>query len=250
MSRYFDLMQQAGVGEAALAGNRTNRVPADVRPSEDELDNYRSESGSPSDEILDLVQRIFLVPGEDAPRIVVFAGIDEHRDVSQICVSVAETLARVSKRAVCLVEGNFRAPNLHGIFGMMNRHGLADALAGDQPISNFCQPMAQENLWLLPSGPLDGGAPSLLTPDGLKSRFSELRDSFEFLIVNGASVARYAETAILGRVADGMTLVLGTGSTRREEAAAAIDNLRSLRIPILAAVLDKEPSRKSKKLFR
>jgi Mrp family chromosome partitioning ATPase len=242
MSRYFDLMQQAGVGEAAIVGS-----PAKVTASgaKDRV-AFQSQGGSLNDETLDLVQRIFLLPTENPPRVVVFAAVDPQCDASQISASVAETLARVSKRRVCLVEGNFRSPNLTGILGVTNRYGLAQALVRDEDITDFCQPLAQENLWLLSSGALDANSPTLLTPENLKDRFAELRDAFEFIVVDGPPLARYAETMILGGLADGLTLVLQAGSTRREAAAAAAADLRSSNIPILAAVLSKAASSKSK----
>ena len=245
MSRYFDLMQQAGAGEAAIVGAATNLTGSGVREST----VSQSQSGLFNDETLDLVQRIFLVPAENPPHVVVFAAVDEQCDASQICASVAETLARISKRPVCLVEGNFRSPKLPGIFRIPNRQGLAEALAGDEAISDFCQPLAQENLWLLSSGALDANSPSLLTPENLKNRFTELRDAFEFIVVDGPPLGRYAETMILGRLADGISLVLQAGSTRREAAAAAAANLRASNIPIVAAVLNKAASSKSTKPF-
>ncbi|HEX3472634.1 MAG TPA: CpsD/CapB family tyrosine-protein kinase [Silvibacterium sp.] len=247
MSRYFDLMQQAGIDDRAFVGNGTSRPVSDVKEREVHQSQSSFQSSSLNDETLDLVQRIFLVP-ENPPRVVVFAGVDEQCDISQICSSAAETLARISKRPVCLVEANFRSPNLPGIFGVTNRHGLVDALAGTEAISGFCKPL-QENLWLLSAGTLDANSPSLLTPENLKDRFTELRDDFEFIIVDAPPLARYAETMILGRIADGLALVLEAGSTRREAATAATANLRASNIPILAAVLNKAPSQASKKFF-
>ena len=62
--------------------------------------------------------------------------------------------------------------------------------------------------------------------------------------------AGYAETLILGRVTDGLALVLEAGSTRREAAATAMENLRASNIPIVAAVLNKGAAPTSKKFFR
>ncbi len=248
MSRYFDLMQQAGVGEAALTGRPT--LSAEPSTATAEIESQSGEAVLAGGEILDLVQRIFLVPAENGPRVVVFAGADGEGDASQVSRSVAETLASVSKRPVCLVEANFRSPKLPNAFGSANRRGLVDALASEEPIANYCRPMGRENLWLLPCGAVDADSPSLITPDTLKSRFTELRDAFEFIIVNGAPIGRYAETLILGRMADGVALVMESGSTRREEAATTIANLRALSIPIVAGVLNKTKSSIFKKLFR
>jgi Mrp family chromosome partitioning ATPase len=44
---------------------------------------------------------------------------------------------------------------------------------------------------------------------------------------------------VLGQLSDGVILVLEADSTRREAASAIAANLRSAKIPILAAVLNK-----------
>jgi len=250
MSRYFDLVQQSGIGEVAFAGKERTHVSANGKAAQTELGDYRSRSASFSGQALDLVQRIFLVPAENAPRVVVFAPVNAQRSGYGFCLSIAETLVQVSRRKVCLVEANFRESETYGISTAPYRHGLADALAGEEPISIFFQPMAKENLSLLPSGTLDANSPSLITPDAVKSRFIELRASFDFVIVHAAPLALYAETIILSRVADGVALLLQTGSTRREDASAAVANLRALNIPVVAAVLDGATSPSLKKFLR
>ena len=249
MSRYFELTRQVGIRQSAFTGERRKHDSAHAKASEIGLDAVH-QSASFSAEILDLVQRIFLIPAENAPHVVVFAAVDEHRDVSNLCISVAETLARVSRRRVCLVEANFRIRESHRKPMFITRRGLADALAEDESVAGLCEPMAQENLSLLTSGAIHDNSPSLITPERVRNRFAELRDSFDFVIVSGAPVGPHAETIILSRMADGLALVLETGSTRREEAAAAIANMRALNIPVVAAVLNSAPSPRSKRFLR
>jgi Mrp family chromosome partitioning ATPase len=52
-------------------------------------------------------------------------------------------------------------------------------------------------------------------------------------------LTRYSDAIALGKVADGLALVLEANSTRREAAARASENLRAAEIRILAAVLNK-----------
>ena len=245
MSRYFDLTQQIGLADSSFPGKSRSSASALAQLSETE-----NQAGACSGEILDLVQRIFLIPAENAPSVVVFAPVSAKRNDDGLCLSVAETLVQVSRRKVCLVEANFRAPLTSEQSGHRQHYGLADALAGEEPISSFCRPMAQDNLWMIPAGALDANSPSLITPERLKSRFAELRAAFEFIIIDAAPLALYAETIILGRMADGVALVLDARSTGRDQAGAAVSSLRALSIPILAAVLSKTESRGLRKLLR
>jgi protein-tyrosine kinase len=187
-----------------------------------------------------LVQQIFLLQNQEPPRVVVFAGIDHGNGCSQICASVAESLAQNTGKPVCLVEANFRSPGLPELFGMTNHYGLTDALLGDDPIRSFTKPaVTHENLWLLSSGALAADSPSLLASTQLRDRLAELRKEFDFVIIDAPPLTRYSDAVGIGQLSDGLVLIVEAGSTRREAAASVAASLRSSQVPILAAVLNK-----------
>jgi Mrp family chromosome partitioning ATPase len=236
MSKHFELMQQL----------EREREFNQERPSSSTVQSVREPSYrySPSrwanDEALRLVQQVFLLQTQDPPRMVVFAGIDHGNGCSQICASVAETLAKNARRPVCLVEANFRSPGLPEMFGATNHHGLTDALLKkDLPIGAFTKPVVQENLWLLSAGALAADSPNLLASEHLRDRLLELREEFDFVIIDAPPLTRYSDAIALGQRADGLVLVLEADSTRKEAAAVVAANVRSANISILAAVLNK-----------
>ncbi len=113
MSRNFELLQQVGkerdILEAPVAGTEPELgegVPAVTSPAL-HLDKAGSE------EIRNLVQRVFLLPGGQAPHTVVFAGSEPGDGCSWICARAAEALACQVSGSVCLVDANLRAPGLH-----------------------------------------------------------------------------------------------------------------------------------------
>src|SRR5271170_3747589 len=66
------------------------------------------------DEITKLVQRLFLRGGRpEGPRVVSFSGIARDDRSSWICARAGEALAYHAEASVCLVEANFRSPQLH-----------------------------------------------------------------------------------------------------------------------------------------
>ena len=150
--------------------------------------------------------------------MVVFAGIDHGNGCSQIATSVAETLAGNAPGAVCLVEANFRSPALPGMLGTTNYHGLTDALLEEGSIRSFIKPVCNDRLWLLSSGPLAADSPNLLSSERMKARSAELRQEFDFVIVDAPPMTRYADAIALGQLSDGIVLVLEAESTRQEAA--------------------------------
>jgi Mrp family chromosome partitioning ATPase len=185
-----------------------------------------------------LVEHVFLVQTEEAPRVVVFAGIDHGNGCSSICAHTAEALQQNLAGTVCLVEANFRSPSLPKLYGIKNHSGLTDALLGKGPIRSFAKPV-KDNLYLMSSGSLVGDSHGLLNSDRLRDRFDELRIEFDYVVVDAPPLTRYSDAITLAKLADGFVLVLEANATRREAAVRASEHLRASQIRILGAVLNK-----------
>jgi succinoglycan biosynthesis transport protein ExoP len=82
-------------------------------------------------------------------------------------------------------------------------------------------------------------SPNLLNSDRFKLRFEELRKEFDYVLIDAPSLTRYADATALGRLTDGLVLVLEANSTRKEAALRVMENLRAAQIPVLGAVLNK-----------
>lgn len=235
MSRNFELMQEMERDHAF----RSNVLVEPAFPLSGENRAADDRRRMASDLTVGLVQRIFLQQTQDFPRMVVFAGIDHGNGCSQIAASVAETLAVSAPRGVCLVEANFRSPGLPAMLGSTNLHGLTNALLEEGSIWSFVKPVWSERMWLLSSGPVGADSPSLLSSARMASRSAELRKEFDFVIIDAPPMTRHADAIALGQLSDGMVLILEAESTRRETALSVVENLRSLEIKILGAVLNK-----------
>lgn len=243
MSKHFELLQQ--IEKDQSFGSESLAAPAAPLP-------FVSRSGPAdwaSDEALRIVQQIFLLQAQEPPKVVVFAGIDHGNGCSSICASVAETLAKDVRGRVCLVEANFRTPALSGMFGVSNLNGLTEALLRPEPIAAFTKHVGRDNLWLLSAGALAIDSANLLTSDHLSHRLTELRKEFDFVIIDAPPLTRYSDAVVLGQLADGLVLILEAESTRREQATAVAEALRSAKVAILAAVLNKRTFPIPEKLY-
>ena len=236
MSKHFELLQEIEKEQS----RRRESVSAPVFPPEELIARSSEQSRWSIDEALRVVQQIFLGQAQDAPRVVVFAGVDHGSGCSQISASVAELLAKhANRRPVCLVEANFRSPSLPGMYGTPNHYGLTEAICREEPITSFLRPLPQENLWMLSSGTLAGDSPELFSSANFRERISQLRQQFYYVIIDAPPLGQYSDAVAVGQNADGLVLVLEANSTRKESASAVANNLRAAGVPILAAVLNK-----------
>lgn len=239
MSRNFELMHHIGADAEIKPKVRTR-----VQVWGPEGNGHKSGELPPLDEVareesLKLVQRVFMLQTQGAPRVVVFAGIARGNGCSRVCSAAARTLADNVTGSVCLVDANLRSPSLAESFRIPNHHGLTDALREEEPIQTFGEQLGPENLWLISSGSSSEECSSLLNSNRVKTRFAELRAEFDYVLVDAPPLTHYTDAVTLGRLSDGLVLILEANATRREAALAVTENLRALQIRILGAVLNK-----------
>jgi protein-tyrosine kinase len=186
-----------------------------------------------------LVQRVFLLPVKDAPRAVVFTGVEPGNGCSWICARAAETLAAQVKGTVCVVDANLRSPRLHEYFGLQNSQGLTEALFQSGPLEDYLQQLPGGNLWVLSSGSVPADSHAILTSEGLRSRMKELFATFDYVLIDAPPANLFVDATLLGQLADGIVLVLEANSTRRETARKTKEALEASNLRLLAAVLNK-----------
>lgn len=249
MSKNFELMNEAGIRLEIPAAN-----PAPKPGPSFTVNSKPAPNGSKGgahfnltdkltrEETLKLVQNVFLLKGDEAPRVVIFAGIDPGNGCSSVCAHVADVLASQKLGSVCIVDANLRTPALPEIYGVNNHYGLTDALSRKGSIRDFTKIVRSDNLWLLSCGSLtpdSNESPAMLNSETMKTRINELRREFDYVLIDSAPLNTYADGVVLGQLTDGLVLVLEANSTRREAAARVADSLRAAQVRILGAVLNK-----------
>ena len=239
MSKNYELLQQAQIGAARLP--ELQEAADTVVPktnSREAVSEQRIAEPALRVESTKLVQRLFLTPEGGAPKVVTFAAVDSGNGCSNFCANAARVLAESVPGSVCLLEADFRSPSLAHALGLSNGCGLADALREEGPVRTWAKPIGPENLWLISCGALAEDSLSRFTSERMLHRLSELRSAFDYMIIQAPPLNAYADGMVLGRLSDGVVLVLEANATRREAALRIMENLRSSRISVLGAVLN------------
>jgi capsular exopolysaccharide synthesis family protein len=191
------------------------------------------------DQIIKLVERLFLSARENtAPRTVVFSSVDASDESSAICASAGKTLAARVRGSVCLVDANLYSPSLHQHFGADNVYGLEDMISQPAPIRTFARQLSAANLWLVMAGKRSADPPTLLASERLRTRLMELRQEFDYVLIEAPSISINGTATLLGPHADGIVLVVEAHSTRREVLRKAKENLELANVRLFGAVLN------------
>jgi Mrp family chromosome partitioning ATPase len=250
MSKNFELLQRLS-NEQEMFDTGTELSPLPLpqvtsQPLERESEGKPVESQplqlemeeKQRDEVMKFVQHVFLMPGAEAPRTVVLTGTEPGNGCSWICCRAAEILASQVRGPICVVDANLRSPGLHQCFGVENHHGLSDALEATESIRNFVRPLGRQNLWLLSCGTNATNSHRLLISDPMRLRLAELRQYFEYVLIDAPPLCLGSDGVVLGRAAEGLVLVLKANSSRREVTRKAVQDLQNAGVRILGAVLN------------
>jgi receptor protein-tyrosine kinase len=232
MSRNFELMTQLEI-EVGATDNPTPAAADRAAATEVAPILSRHASSASGEEMLRLIQHIFLSANGNAPRQVVLCGVDGENGSSSVCARAGRTLAANSSRPVCLVDANVRSPRLSGMFGVDKTTPFSGSSAS---LREQCVKIGG-NLWLAGPNILADKSRVLLPPDQLKERLAQLRNEFEYMLIDAPGTSVCGDAQLLGQVADAAILVIEANSTRRLTARKAKETLDAAGVRLLGTVL-------------
>jgi Mrp family chromosome partitioning ATPase len=191
------------------------------------------------DEILQLVQRLFLMPWAGKKiRSVMISPVGMGNGSQGMTASVAETLAEQDLGTVCLVDANLQAPVLHREFSLPNRRGFGEFLCeSTENPNNFVYRVGASSLWVMPSGG-NTGSMMAITAEQLSARIPHLLSEFDYVLINAPAAKAQTSVFFLATLIDGVVLVVEADQTRREVALRSKQDFELAHARLLGVVLN------------
>jgi polysaccharide biosynthesis transport protein len=185
-----------------------------------------------------------LWPGQngDRPHVLLFTSPCPGEGKTTVSSNLGIAVAEIGRR-VLLIDGDIRRPRLHDVFGVSHIWGLTDVLQADTPIET----VGIENLvcWTKISGlaVLPGGSSSvspspLLHSPRMARLLARLRSEFDMVIIDAPPMSHLADARVLGRLADGVILVVRAGQTTTESAMLAAQRFAQDGTRVLGTILN------------
>jgi polysaccharide biosynthesis transport protein len=153
---------------------------------------------------------------------------------SEVAANLATTLAQSGKK-VLLIDVNMRSPNQHHLWGMMNSMGLSNVIVDPEDLPQAIQEITQ-NLSLLTSGVMPPDPLTLLESEAMTQLMQKVSQQYDYVLLDGPSLVGMADAGILGKLADGVILVVRPGVVTSVGATAAKELLRRSNSNVLGIV--------------
>ncbi len=185
-----------------------------------------------------------LLPSQngEGPRIIVLTSPCPGDGKTTVACNLSIAVAEIGRK-VLLIDGDLRRPRLHKVFGMANSGGLSDVLWADTsletvPLSQLVRETEVSGLCILPGGSC-GVTPSNLFYSPRMSRLlMRLRMEFDMILIDAPPMIHLADARVLGRLADGVILVVRAGQTTTESALFASQRFAEDGTRVLGTVLN------------
>ncbi len=164
---------------------------------------------------------------------------------STTAVNLGVAIAVTGKR-VLIVDADLRNPTQHKYFGFDNTMGLTNLMINEKlQLINVAHKTTVDNFFVLTSGPIPPNPAEILTSKKMRSFVKNLSKIYDMIIVDSPPVIAVTDASILASYLDGVILVVGSGSVRREQALYARDQLKKVKANLLGVVLNKMPLNRS-----
>lgn len=157
-----------------------------------------------------------------------------------LALALSQTGARVA-----VVEGDLRMPVFATYLGIEGGAGLTDVLIGRADIDDVLQRWGRNHFFALPAGRIPPNPSELLGSAAMGQVVEDLRERFDYVIVDAPPVLAVTDAAVLGKLASGLLVVVASGSTSKQELDGALRSLETAGVTVYGIVATRIPSKKS-----
>jgi polysaccharide biosynthesis transport protein len=190
----------------------TGEPTADLALAEEAIEKTRSN----------LMQQF----GKPGGKVVVLTSALGDEGRTFLARELALSFARSGGRTL-LADFDLRAPVLHEMFEVPNDAGFCQLLSGEADLPSAARVLPY-GIAFLPAGPWNDVTRQYLSAARIAAVVAELRDQFDYVIVNAHPVLSVAETALVGRTADAVVLTTEKYESRLPLVTRAQEKLAAL----------------------
>jgi len=183
-----------------------------------------------------------LLPDADkhALRSLVITSLSPSEGKTTVACNMAIALAGIAGR-VLLIDADRRRGRLHGVFGANNDNGLTDILGSEDLTTTdptaFVAETEVPHLYFLPRGRTELRSDAYYS-DRMTDLLDTLQRSFDLILFDTPPLLYLSDARVLGRLVDGIILVIRAGRVSSESVSAIERRLSSDGITIQGTVLN------------
>ena len=188
-------------------------------------------------ESVDAIRTVILHQARtEALHVIMISSARSGEGKTTLATQLAASLARAWKRTL-VIDADLRHPGAHVLFDTPQEPGLAEVLRGEVEPTDAIRATPVSRLWLLAAGNGDAHAIQALAQDNLRTLFEQLKQQYDFIIIDTAPVLAVTDSLLIGQHVDGVVYAILRDVSRAPAVYAAQQKMAQLDVHTIGAVL-------------
>ncbi|MBV7301762.1 polysaccharide biosynthesis tyrosine autokinase [Corynebacterium sp. TAE3-ERU2] len=220
-------------------------IPEDKHISENKQIDFSGGFSRTAESFRTLRTNLQFCAIDSNPRIIQITSALAGSGKSITALNLAASLAEQGEK-VCLIEGDLRRPRLTEYMEIDAPVGLTNVLRREMDLEDALIDDAS-GVTLLASGPIPPNPAEIIGSNAMSELLQQLKDTYDYVIVDSAPVLPVTDAALLARIVDGTVMIARWNTTTRDNLTSSIDALEKVNAQLLGVVLSRtvESGRKS-----
>jgi len=171
--------------------------------------------------------RLQLLNTDARPMVVAVTSAIKGEGKTTTVVNLGYTLARDFGKRVLLLDCDFVFPELKHFSETPTKYGLVDCFRGDILVEEAMTSFPDIPCWIMPAGECGPGSTDLLKTGPFDRVLSQLREKFDYILLNAPPILPVATMNVLERHTDLLLLVVRANLTSQHVVKRALGSLRA-----------------------
>lgn len=165
---------------------------------------------------------------------------------SDVALSLVQELSSIGKK-VLLIEGDIRKSDFVIRLGIEQEViGLSQFLSGQAEIKDLICSTNYPNLHIIFGGPVAPNPSGLLSEDLFRTFMKEIRNYYDYIVVDTPPVGSVIDAAVIARYCDGGIFVIEPGVVSYKLAQKCIRQIEKSGCRVIGAVMNKVDTKRDK----
>jgi Mrp family chromosome partitioning ATPase len=171
--------------------------------------------------------RLQLLNMTGAPMVVAVTSAIKGEGKTTTVINLGYTLSRDFGKRVLVMDCDFVCPEIKAFLESPVRYGLIDCLRSDIPVQQAMGAFTDVPCWIMPAGEAVTDSNELLRAGQLGRVLSQLREEFDYILLNAPPILPVATMNVLESHCDFLLLVVRANLTSKQAVKQAIGALRA-----------------------
>src|SRR3989304_3163279 len=183
-----------------------------------------------------ITARLLRRPDLEQRRVIMVTRAISGEGKTTLAAQLAMSLARAGRRTV-VVDFDLRQPTFDEAFGLLRSPGVSEILRSESDLVATIQSTATNNLSVITAGRWNRAALSALANGAASSFFKELREDFEFVIIDTSPILPIADARFVSQYVDSVVLCVFRDISEAPRIRAACEILEAFGVQCIEAAV-------------